>query len=115
ARDAARGDGRDEVATRRGRPDVRAGRRRRHRRHARGCALSATTAAAAPYMTIAEAAQLIGVAVKTVSRWSREDHTFPALRRGRVVRVHRERYLAWLERQTRQQGARQAQQQAAVA
>jgi len=51
------------------------------------------------FITVEEAAQLVNVDAKTVGRWSREDATFPVLRRGRVVRVHRERYVAWLERQ----------------
>jgi len=67
------------------------------------------------YITIEEAAELVSVDPKTLGRWSREDPTFPVLRRGRVVRVHRERYLAWLERQTRQRGAPKAQQAASAA
>jgi len=61
------------------------------------------------FITIEEAAELVCVDAKTVGRWSREDATFPVLRRGRVVRVHRERYLAWLERQMPRRVARKAQ------
>ena len=67
------------------------------------------------YITIEQAAELVRVDPKTVSRWSREDTTFPVLRRGRVVRVHHARFLAWLERQTRQRGARKAQHAAPAA
>jgi excisionase family DNA binding protein len=51
------------------------------------------------YLTPAQAAELLQVSEKTVSRWSLEDATIPVMRRGRVVRFHRERLLAWLERQ----------------
>ena len=65
---------------------------------------------AAPlFMTIEEAAELVSVDPKTVSRWSREVTDFPVFRRGRVVRVHRERFLAWIERQMPRRGARTAQ------
>ena len=67
------------------------------------------------YLTLEEAAELVNVDQKTVARWSREDHTFPVFRRGRVVRVPRERFLAWLERQTRQRGARKPQETAGAA
>jgi len=72
-------------------------------------------AAARVYITIEEAARLVSVDEKTLGRWSREDPTFPVLRRGRVVRVHRERFMTWLERQTRQRGARKAQETAGAA
>jgi hypothetical protein len=65
-----------------------------------------TAPADALYVSLDEAARLVGVAVKTLGRWSREDPTFPALRRGRVVRVHRERFLIWLERQMRRSATR---------
>jgi excisionase family DNA binding protein len=67
------------------------------------------------FITIEEAAELVGVDPKTIGRWSREDATFPVLRRGRVVRVHRERYLAWLERQMPRRAARRAQESADAA
>ena len=67
------------------------------------------------YISIDEAAELVSVDAKTVGRWSREDVTFPVLRRGRVVRVHRERYLAWLERQMPRRAARRAQEAADTA
>jgi hypothetical protein len=65
---------------------------------------------AAPlFITIEKAAELVSVDPKTIGRWSREATDFPVLRRGRVVRVHRERFLAWLERQMPRRGARSAQ------
>jgi excisionase family DNA binding protein len=51
------------------------------------------------YLTAAEVAELLQVDEKTVSRWSFEDPSMPVLRRGRVVRFHRERLMLWLERQ----------------
>jgi excisionase family DNA binding protein len=51
------------------------------------------------YLTVAEVAELLQVDEKTVSRWSLEDPSMPVLRRGRVVRFHRERLILWLERQ----------------
>ena len=51
----------------------------------------------------AQAAELLQVSVKTLHRWSREDPSMPVLRRGRVVRFPRERFVAWLKRQ--EQGA----------
>jgi excisionase family DNA binding protein len=51
------------------------------------------------YLTAAEVAELLRVDEKTVSRWSLEDASMPVLRRGRVVRFHRERLMLWLERQ----------------
>jgi excisionase family DNA binding protein len=75
--------------------------------------------AAPMYLTILQAAELVGVDEKTLGRWSREDPTFPRFSRGRVVRIPRERFLAWLERQTRRprasRGASGAQESAAVA
>jgi len=67
------------------------------------------------FITIERAAELVSVDPKTIGRWSREDVTFPVLRRGRVVRVHRERYLAWLERQMPRRAARRAQEPADAA
>ena len=58
------------------------------------------------FITIEQAAELISVDAKTIGRWSREATDFPVLRRGRVVRVHRERFLAWLERQMPRRAAR---------
>jgi excisionase family DNA binding protein len=48
------------------------------------------------YLTAQHVADLIGVDAKTVTRWSRSDPTMPTLRRGRVLRFHRERLDAWL-------------------
>jgi excisionase family DNA binding protein len=65
---------------------------------------------AAPiYITVAEAAQLVSVDEKTLGRWTREATDFPVLRRGRVVRIHRERFLAWLERQMPRRGTKTTQ------
>jgi len=62
---------------------------------------------AAPlFVTIEEAAELVSVDPKTVGRWSREATDFPVFRRGRVVRVHRDRFLTWLERQMPRRAAR---------
>lgn len=62
------------------------------------------------YLTPAQVAELLAVSVKTVSRWALEDASMPVVRRGRVVRFHRERLLAWLERQEpRRSSARTAQ------
>ena len=58
--------------------------------------------AAAPdplYLTAEQVADMLQVDAKTVSRWSLEDPSMPVLRRGRVIRFHRERLMAWLERQ----------------
>ena len=51
------------------------------------------------YLTARQVADLVGVAEKTVLRWSLQDASMPVLRRGRVVRFPRERLLVWLERQ----------------
>ena len=51
------------------------------------------------YLSASQVAELIQVDEKTVLRWSLEDASMPVLRRGRVVRFHRERLLTWLERQ----------------
>jgi excisionase family DNA binding protein len=51
------------------------------------------------YLTPGEVARLLQVSEKTVLRWSLEDATMPVLRRGGVVRFHRERLEAWLARQ----------------
>jgi excisionase family DNA binding protein len=51
------------------------------------------------YLTPAQAAELVAVSEKTILRWSIVDPSLPVLRRGRVVRIHRDRFLAWLERQ----------------
>jgi excisionase family DNA binding protein len=59
----------------------------------------ATSKPTAVYLTSAEVAELLHVSVKTVSRISLEDASMPVLRRGRVVRFHRERLMQWLERQ----------------
>jgi excisionase family DNA binding protein len=50
------------------------------------------------YLTPAQVAELLQVSEKTISRWSLEDASMPVLRRGRVVRFHRDRLLAWLVR-----------------
>jgi excisionase family DNA binding protein len=71
--------------------------------------VSAPAAEAPLYITLEEAARLVGVDVKTLGRWSREDVTFPVFRRGRVVRVDRERFLTWLERQLPRRAARRPQ------
>jgi excisionase family DNA binding protein len=55
--------------------------------------------AAPPYLTPAQVAELLQVCEKTVLRWSLEDASMPVLRRGGVVRFHRERLERWLERQ----------------
>ncbi len=62
-------------------------------------ALKATGETVPVYFTPAEVAELLQVDEKTVSRWSLEDASMPVLRRGRVVRFHRERLMLWLERQ----------------
>ncbi len=54
---------------------------------------------APPYLTPGKVARLLQVSEKTVLRWSLEDATMPVLRRGGVVRFHRERLEAWLARQ----------------
>ncbi len=51
------------------------------------------------YLTPAEVAELLQVDEKTVLRWSLQDASMPVLRRGRVVRFHRERLMLWLARQ----------------
>lgn len=65
------------------------------------------------YLTPEDVAELLQVSTKTVSRMSLADASMPVLRLGRVVRFHRERLMAWLERQeprsARRQGARTAQ------
>ena len=62
---------------------------------------------AAPlFITIEEAAELVSVDPKTIGRWSREANDFPVFRRGRVVRVHRDRFLTWVERQMPRRAAR---------
>ena len=53
----------------------------------------------AVYLTAAQVAKIVQVDEKTVLRWSLEDASMPVLRRGRVIRFHRERLLAWLQRQ----------------
>ena len=58
------------------------------------------------YLTPAQAAELLQVNVRTISRWSLEDASMPVLRRGRVVRFPREALLAWLKRQERRNGSR---------
>jgi excisionase family DNA binding protein len=64
----------------------------------------------AVYLTAAQVAEIVQVDEKTVLRWSLEDASMPVLRRGRVIRFHRERLLAWLQRQepraSRTDGAR---------
>ena len=55
--------------------------------------------AAPHYLTPAQVAELLQVCEKTVLRWSLEDASMPVLRRGGVVRFHRERLERWLERQ----------------
>ncbi len=55
---------------------------------------------AAPlYLTPAQVAERLQVCKKTVLRWSLEDASMPVVRRGGVVRFHRERLERWLERQ----------------
>ena len=65
------------------------------------------------YLTAAAVAGLLDVDEKTVLRWSLQDASMPVLRRGRVVRFHRERLMLWLERQeprgSRQSAQRQRQ------
>jgi len=58
------------------------------------------------YLTPAQAAELLQVSEKTISRWSLEDASMPVLRRGRVVRFERGRLLAWLQRQEPRSSAR---------
>ena len=74
---------------------------------------------AALYLTIEQAAQLVSVDPKTLSRWSREDVSLPVLRRGRVVRLPKADFLNWLEKQTRRprapRGAPKAQHAASAA
>jgi excisionase family DNA binding protein len=50
------------------------------------------------YLTPEDVAELLQVSPKTVSRWSLEDATMPALRRGRVLRFRRDALMAWLQR-----------------
>lgn len=52
--------------------------------------------AAPHYLTPAQVAELLQVCEKTVLRWSLEDASMPVLRRGAVVRFHRERLERWL-------------------
>ena len=65
------------------------------------------TAPESLYLTARQVADLVGVAEKTVLRWSLQDASMPVLRRGRVVRFPRERLLAWLERQEPRAARRQ--------
>lgn len=58
-----------------------------------------SAAALAVYLTPRQVAELIQVSEKTVLRWSLEDASMPVLRRGAVVRFHRDRLMVWLERQ----------------
>jgi excisionase family DNA binding protein len=51
------------------------------------------------YLTPNQVADLLNVNVTTVARWSLVDASMPVLRRGRVVRFHRERLMEWLQRQ----------------
>jgi excisionase family DNA binding protein len=51
------------------------------------------------YLTPAQAAELLQVSEKTITRWSLVDASMPVIRRGRVVRFHRGRLLDWLQRQ----------------
>jgi len=51
------------------------------------------------FLTARQVADLLGVDEKTVTRWSLEDPSIPVLRRGRVVRFHRDRLMDWLQRQ----------------
>lgn len=50
---------------------------------------------ASPWMSPAEAADYLGVAVGTLRNWVYRRH-IPFARRGRVVRFHRDRLDAWL-------------------
>jgi excisionase family DNA binding protein len=65
------------------------------------------TAPESLYLTARQVADLVGVAEKTVLRWSLQDASMPVLRRGRVVRFPRERLLVWLERQEPRAARRQ--------
>jgi excisionase family DNA binding protein len=51
------------------------------------------------YVTPRQVAELLGVDEKTILRWSLADPSMPVLRRGHVVRFHRDRLLEWLQRQ----------------
>jgi len=51
------------------------------------------------YLTPQDVAELLGVKAKTVLRWSLEDASMPAFRRGKIVRFERSRLLTWLARQ----------------
>src|SRR5215470_1756602 len=59
------------------------------------------------YLTPRQVAHLLGIDEKTVTRWSLSDTSMPVLRRGRVVRFHRDRLMEWLQRQE-PHGARRA-------
>jgi len=63
------------------------------------------------FLTAWQVADLLGVDEKTVTRWSLEDPSMPVLRRRRVVRFHRDRLMAWLERQEPRGARRAAQRQ----
>jgi excisionase family DNA binding protein len=64
-----------------------------------------------PYITLAEAAALIAVDERTLRRWASSDASLPVLRRGRVVRLHRARFLDWCGRQEPRSARRIAQAQ----
>src|SRR2546427_4105488 len=49
------------------------------------------------YLTIAQAARLVGASERTVYRWAETEPTMPVLRVGGIVRIHRVRFLRWLE------------------
>ena len=63
------------------------------------------------FLTARQVADHLGVDEKTVTRWSLEDPSMPVLRRRRVVRFHRDRLMAWLERQEPRGARRAAQRQ----
>ena len=63
------------------------------------------------YLTSRQVAKLLGVDEKTVIRWSRVDPSMPVLRRGHVVRFHRDRLLDWLQRQEPRGAQRSAKRQ----
>ena len=50
------------------------------------------------FMTLEQAASLLQVNVKTLTRWSLADASMPCVRLGRVVRIPREPFLRWIER-----------------
>jgi excisionase family DNA binding protein len=49
------------------------------------------------YITVAEAARLASVSERTLYRWASQDSSIPLLRVEGTVRIHKARWLRWLE------------------